>query len=134
MPRARLTQIDGALPNLALMKLAAWLRARGWEIVVTREIEPDLFEDARYDAVYGSCIFSFSQLRLMRFMRQWPGAVVGGTGTPFTRTVEQVIGVMMPVASFLSCAGVPGQSSASDGVQAGAVAVLSAVGDHGSLS
>ncbi len=92
MRRVRLTQIDGALPNIALMKLAHWHRAQGDDVTVTRDIEPDLFEDARYDLVYGSAIFSFSQLRLMRFMRQWPGAIVGGTGTPFVHTVEEIIG------------------------------------------
>lgn len=92
MKRARLTQIDGALPNIALMKLAHWLRSQGWQAVVTRSLEPDLFENVKYDAVYGSCIFSFSQLRLMRFMRQWPGCIVGGTGTPFKHTVEEIIG------------------------------------------
>lgn len=87
----RLTQLDGALPNLALMKLAHWHRSRGDEVVVTRQIEPDLFEP-QYDRVYGSAIFKFSQLRLMRFQKAWPQAIVGGTGTPFSQTVEDVIG------------------------------------------
>lgn len=89
--RVRLTQIDGALPNLAIMKLAAWHKARGDVVTITRDVERGLFEPA-YDKVYGSAIFGFSQDRLMRFQRVWPGAVVGGTGTPFTHTVEQVIG------------------------------------------
>ena len=87
----RLTQIDGALPNLALMKLAHWHRSRGDEVVLTRQLERDLFEPA-YDVVYGSAIFKFSQDRLMRFQHQWPNAVVGGTGTPFVHTVEELIG------------------------------------------
>jgi hypothetical protein len=32
----RLTQIDGALPNLALMKLAHWHLAQGDAVTVTR--------------------------------------------------------------------------------------------------
>ena len=87
----RLTQIDGALPNLALMKLAHWHQARGDEVVVTRDVERGLFDPA-YDKVYGSAIFKFSQLRLMRFQRAWPEAVVGGTGTPLTHDVEDMIG------------------------------------------
>lgn len=86
-----MTQIDGALPNLALMKLASWHRARGDEVHFTRSIEPDLFEP-QYGLVYGSAIFKFSQARLMRFQRVWPDAVVGGTGTPYTGTVEERIG------------------------------------------
>jgi hypothetical protein len=87
----RLTQIDGALPNLALMKLAHWHRARGDTVMLTRQIERDLFEPA-YDKVYGSAIFGFSQDRVMRFQRQWPGSIVGGSGTAFSHTVEDLIG------------------------------------------
>lgn len=89
--KVRLTQIDGALPNIALMKLAHWHKAQGDDVTVTRHLERDLFEP-EYDRVYGSAIFGFSQIRLMRFMRQWPGAIVGGTGTPNVQTVEELIG------------------------------------------
>lgn len=87
----RLTQIDGSMPNLALMKLAHYHRGLGDEVVFTRQIERDMFEP-RYDKVYGSCIFKFSQDQLMRFQHQWPEAIVGGTGTPFVHTVEDLIG------------------------------------------
>ena len=85
-------QLDGQLPNLALMKLAHWHRSRGDSVRVTRHIEPQL-GDAIPDVVYGSSIFKFSQERLMRFQRQWPSAIVGGTGTPFVHTVEETLGV-----------------------------------------
>jgi hypothetical protein len=87
----RITQLDGALPNLALMKLAHWHKARGDTVHVTRHIERDLFEP-EYDKVYGSAIFKFSQVRLMRFKLQWPQAIVGGTGTTEPGTVEELIG------------------------------------------
>lgn len=87
----RLTQIDGALPNLALMKLAHFHRQRGDVVNVTRSIEPDLFEPA-YDTVYGSSIFDFSAERVERFRRAWPQALVGGTGSGDPRTVESIIG------------------------------------------
>lgn len=89
--RVRLTQLDGSLPNLALMKLSHWHKAQGHEVVLTREIQPGLFEP-QYDKVYGSAIFKFSQERLLRFQREWPQALVGGTGTPYPWTVEEVIG------------------------------------------
>lgn len=87
----RLTQLDGALPNLALMRLASYHRARGDQIHVTRRIEADMF-DPSYDVVYGSAIFDFSRDRVERFMRVWPGALVGGTGSGAAVTVEQLIG------------------------------------------
>lgn len=94
--RVRITQIDGALPNLALMKLSAWHKARGDEVVQTRAIEPDLFEDTAYDVVYGSAIFKFSDDRIRRFQRAWPDAILGGTGTGNPITVEQVTGEAPP--------------------------------------
>lgn len=92
--RVRITQIDGALPNLAVMRLASWHLERGDEVKVTRQIEGDLF-DQGYDRVYGSVLFDFSRDRLERFRRAWPGAIVGGTGAGSDQlgvSVETVIG------------------------------------------
>ncbi|TJW14385.1 MAG: radical SAM protein [Mesorhizobium sp.] len=90
----RLTQLDGKLPNLALMKLAAWHRSRGDKIhyfTGDRGAERQLGEPD-YSHVYGSAIFSFSAPIVEKFKSQWPEAMVGGTGTEFTNTVESVIG------------------------------------------
>jgi len=93
--KVRVTQIDGALPNLAIMKLASWHLERGDEVKVTRQIEPDLFDQA-YDRVYGSVLFDFSRDRLERFRKAWPGAIVGGTGAGAEQlgvSVETVTGL-----------------------------------------
>lgn len=90
--RVRLTQIDGKLPNLALMKLAHWHQARGDDVFLTRRIEPDLLE-GRFDRVYGSAIFSTSQPEIECFKREWPDAILGGTASGNCRTVEEVLGV-----------------------------------------
>jgi len=90
MKRVRITQIDGKLPNLALMKLAHYHRMRGDEVVFTREIRRDLTE-APYDLVYGSAIFSFSAARVERFRWHWPQAIVGGTGSGSDIAVEDVL-------------------------------------------
>lgn len=87
----RITQLDGALPNLALMRLAAFHKSAGDEVTVTRQIEPDLFEPA-YGRVYASSIFSFSAERVERFRRAWPGAIIGGTGVIGGPSVEDIIG------------------------------------------
>jgi hypothetical protein len=87
----RITQLDGALPNIALMKLAHWHKAQGDQVHVTRQIEPDLFEPI-YDKVYGSAIFTFSNERLDRFLKSWPNAIVGGTGSGNPITVEEIVG------------------------------------------
>ena len=88
MMRVRLTQIDGALPNVALMVLSAWHKSRGDEVVFTRKLEPDLFErSTHYDIVYGSAIFTFSNeatkkkpSRVQRLRNAYPDAIIGGTG------------------------------------------------------
>jgi hypothetical protein len=91
--RVRLTHIDGKLPNLALMKLAHYHRARGDEIYFSKNIERGMFE-SEYDRVYGSAIFSFSAERVARFRVAFPDAIVGGTHNILdTTTVEQALGI-----------------------------------------
>lgn len=88
----RLTQIDGKLPNLALMKIARYHRDRGDDLVFTKRIERDFLEPA-YQFVYGSAIFSFSADRVARFREQFPEAIVGGTyDLADHRTVEDLLG------------------------------------------
>lgn len=88
MAIVRVTQLDGKLPNLALMRLAAWHRAEGddvrWERGVTRQFhEPD------YDIVYGSAIFASTAKAARLFRQQFPGAIVGGSGGDPNIRVEQ---------------------------------------------
>lgn len=54
--KIRLTQLDGKMPNLALMKLAAYHREQGDEVALTRNARRDFFEP-EYDRVYGSVVF-----------------------------------------------------------------------------
>lgn len=88
--RVKLVQIDGKLPNLALMQLASWHKARGDEVVYTRDTHKDLLDDP-FDRVYGSAIFKFSADKIARLRASFPDAIIGGTGSDSTRTVEDVI-------------------------------------------
>ena len=91
--QVRLTQIDGKLPNLALMKLARYHSDRGHRLHFTKSVDRDMLEPA-YDRVYGSAIFSFSAHRVARFLEQFPGAIVGGTwNTADASTVEAMLGI-----------------------------------------
>jgi hypothetical protein len=87
----RLTQIDGKLPNLALMALARWHRDRGDEIAFSKSVEREMFEPG-YERVYGSAIFAFSADRVARFRAAFPGAIVGGTWSNDPVTVEDLTG------------------------------------------
>ena len=48
--KIRLTQLDGSLPNLALMKLAHWRRSRGDEVAI-KDAQADLGGDLTVDLV-----------------------------------------------------------------------------------
>lgn len=87
----KLVQIDGKLPNLALMRLSAWHKARGDAVTFTRETGHGLFEPI-YDRVYASAIFKFSADKIARLKQTYPEAIIGGTGSDATATVEGVIG------------------------------------------
>ena len=88
--RVRITQIDGKLPNLALMRLAAWHRDLGDEIVFSRSVEHHA-TDGGFDVVYGSAIFKFSSAKTERFKENFPGAILGGTGTDSAFVVEDIV-------------------------------------------
>lgn len=89
--RVKMVQVDGALPNLAIAKLAAWHRSQGDDVTVTSSIDRTLFDDD-WDRVYGSAIFRFSHARLTEFQRRYPEAVIGGTGTDSQAAVEAITG------------------------------------------
>lgn len=87
----RLTQLDGKLPNLALMKLSHWYKEQGHVVVFKRSILLG-GDEPYYDVVYGSTIFSSTMGKVGIFKTQFPHAVVGGTGHDLHKTVEQIIG------------------------------------------
>jgi hypothetical protein len=89
--KVRITQLDGKLPNLALMKLAAWHKSRGDAVTFTKTIPRELFEP-EYDVVYGSAIFKWSAECVRQMRQEWPQAIIGGTGTDSPRTVEEITG------------------------------------------
>ena len=86
-----LIQVDGKLPNLALMKLAHWHRSQGHTVTLTKRRPRDLF-DPSYDTVYASAIFSDSRKFFPRIRSDWPNVIFGGTGTTNPLTVESIIG------------------------------------------
>jgi hypothetical protein len=87
--KVKLVQIDGKLPNLALMKLSAFLKNRGDDVAITRDTSHGLFEPT-YDAVYASAIFKFSGDKIERLRRTYPYAIIGGTGTDSQAQVEGI--------------------------------------------
>ena len=74
----KLIQIDGKLPNLALMKLSAYYKENGYEVNFTRSVHKDLF-DKNYKYIFASTIFKFSINRIQRLKKNYPEAIIGGT-------------------------------------------------------
>ena len=93
--RIKLVQLDGKLPNLALMKLAHWHKAQGDDVGLTRSVHPSLNESMMSypSRVYGSAIFAKSAPRVRQLLDVYPHSVIAGTGTDNLSTVESVIGV-----------------------------------------
>jgi len=89
-----LLQLDGKLPNVALMRLAAHFRDRGQGVVLrqagnAKAIEPQ-FGDPAWDAVYGSLIFERTRSLGEQVRRIYPRAVLGGTGWDLATTLESI--------------------------------------------
>lgn len=78
-----LLQIDGKLPNVALMRIAAHHRQRGHYVALQQlrrgeTVQQTLFD--QWDKVYASAIFTKSQPVVKALLREFPDAIVGGTG------------------------------------------------------
>lgn len=88
-----LLQLDGKLPNIALMRVAAHHRALGDEVELRRPgnaaaLEPELGES--WDQVYASLIFERTRPLGERVRELYPTALIGGTGWDLTTTLERI--------------------------------------------
>jgi hypothetical protein len=93
MSRVLLLHLDGKLPNVALMRLAAHHAAIGDEVTLRHAptvaaVEPELGD--RFEVVYASLIFERTRPVAERLIEIRPDAVVGGTGWSVTRTLEDI--------------------------------------------
>jgi hypothetical protein len=82
--KVRLIQLDGKLPNIALMKLASHFKAKGEEVSFAR-VESRGHVTAKHvwgapDAIFASAIFEKSKPLVEELLRFAPKAVVGGSG------------------------------------------------------
>ena len=71
-----LIDVDGTLPNLALMKLSAWHKAQGDEVEFALPIAGDV-----YGKLYASAIFTRSRARCEELKARYGERIdIGGTG------------------------------------------------------
>lgn len=88
-----LFHLDGKLPNMALMRIAAQQRRLGHEVEIRQTGQPEatLFDGwAPPDVVYVSSIFRASIPTVERARRAFPSSIVGGTGVDPARPKELV--------------------------------------------
>ena len=85
-----LRQLDGKIPNIALMRVAAHHRERGdsVEFRFGLDVETQLWD--RHDKVYASLIFERTRPVAERLRELRPDAVIGGTGWNLTTTLESI--------------------------------------------
>lgn len=80
--RVLLTQIDGKLPNLALMRLSTYYKSLGADVHFTRVVRAPTKRKSppHFDRVYASSLFKFSSKKIERLKMSYPDAIIGGTG------------------------------------------------------
>jgi len=91
--RVLLLQLDGKLPNIALMRIAAHHRGLGDSVELRRVSNPRSIERGLWDdfgRVYASLIFLWSRPLALRLLEVYPNAIIGGTGWDLSRTLESV--------------------------------------------
>lgn len=71
-----LIDVDGKLPNLALMKISSYYKSLGEQVEF---VQPD----KKYDKVYASCLFTWNREKCEKLLEIYPNAVIGGTGWDF---------------------------------------------------
>jgi hypothetical protein len=90
-----LIDVDSKIPNLALMKISAWAKARGDSVD---------FRDAgqRPDHVWISCVFTWNKEKALGIGTFYPDSQVhyGGTGFDWGRSRERRIELPREIAAF----------------------------------
>ncbi len=93
MSRILLLQLDGRLPNLALMRISSHHFMQG-DSVEFRNIEDGATVERHlgdnFDKVYASAIFSKSRPIAERLKRIYPDAIIGGSGWDEMATLEGI--------------------------------------------
>lgn len=83
-----LWQVDGKMPNLALMKLSAYLKAIGKDVYLQNV--PD------HTTAYASVIFTKNHSQVEFWLRAYPNILVGGSGWDLRALLPQEVENMKP--------------------------------------
>lgn len=83
-----LWQVDGKMPNLALMKLSAWLKAQGHDTHL--QMTPD------HATIYGSIIFMENKPMVDFWLRIHPNIEMGGSGWNLRKGLPEKMEALHP--------------------------------------
>ncbi|MDF2889764.1 MAG: radical protein [Clostridia bacterium] len=79
-----LIDVDGKLPNLALMKISSFYKSLGERVEFVKQ-------GAKYTKIYASCLFSWNRHECERILSVYPEAEIGGTGWDLNKTLPDEI-------------------------------------------
>lgn len=83
-----LVDIDGKLPNLALMKLSTWHKQQGNDVYLNYCESPD--------KVYMSTLYQWNRHEVEKMLQMYPEAEVGGTGWNLHKNLPDTIEACKP--------------------------------------
>lgn len=90
--RVLILQLDGKLPNLALLRIAGYHARHNDDVEYRTATGPAAVERGLYDKpyafVYASLIFEKTRPLATRLLQVYPNAIVGGTGWDYQRRLE----------------------------------------------
>lgn len=79
-----LIDVDGKLPNLALMKISSYYKSLGEHVEFVQT-------GKKYEKVYASCLFSWNRKECEKILMLYPDAEIGGTGWDLNKTLPPEI-------------------------------------------
>ncbi len=83
-----LFQLDGKIPNIALMRISSHHRAQGDHVELRWTANPRRELWDKPDRVYGSAIFTKTEPAVSQLKDEFPNSIVGGTGVDVSSSLE----------------------------------------------
>lgn len=87
--RIGLIQIDGKLPNLALMKISSYYKSLGAKVEFAKP-------NTKYNKVFASVLFSWNREKAIQLCSSYDNVEIGGTGYDISKTLPSEINQCKP--------------------------------------
>jgi hypothetical protein len=84
-----LIDVDGKLPNLALMKISSFYKAKGEQVEFVQT-------NRKYEKIFVSCLFTWNKSDVEKILKIYPHAEVGGTGWDIHKELPSEIEACSP--------------------------------------